>query len=373
MKIALAGTRGIPANYGGFETAVEQLAAGLSQRGHSVIVYCRSTAVDSHAGPHFPGVELRRVGGSSRQALDTLVSSVSTGADLWRSRKDLDVVVWFNAANVPGILISKVARIPVVLNPDGEEWRRRKWGPFARAYSLIATFLGIQLATLVVGDSRRMVQILKQWTFRRVTFIPYGHPRSSVLPSLNSIEVESTVLADFGVEPGKFVLQITRVEPDNTVLEGVASFLKSELPSKGYKFIVVGFKGTSNYERLLLALAGPNVILSPPCYDGSKLSALRSAAAVYFHGNSVGGTNPALLEAMGYSERILSLDTPHNREVLRPGGVFAKVDDLPAAMNRIVEQSGHAAEWRRTLDAHYTWSKVVESYAEVINSARGVR
>lgn len=363
--VAFCGTRGVPAGYGGFETAVDEISRGFVSRGYDCVVFCRGSS-NSGRPERYEGRRLVYVTGSSARKLDTFVSAFQTGWHLLRHRKEYGHVFWFNNANLPGILLTLLARIPTTINTDGLEWRRAKWSWPFKAYYFLSSLLISRLCKTLVSDSRA-IQSYYMETFRKKTqFVPYGIP---VVPTV-SREVESKILEQYGLEPGRYFLQITRFEPDNLPLVVAHAFREAGLAEMGFKLLLVGYQHSTPYTQRIKALSGTDgVVVADAVYDAEVLAVLRAHCFCYIHGNSVGGTNPALLEAMAGCPRVLAIDGPFSRELLGETGDFFTPDNLAASIRDVLSRPDRAAIMRSRVRARYDWETVVQSYARLAEGA----
>lgn len=358
--VAFAGTRGVPAEYGGFETAVDEISARLAKQGLNCVVFCRASSRRRMPKRH-NGRRLIYVKGSRVRALDTFVSAFQTGWHLLRHREEYGHVFWFNNANLPGILLTLLARVPTSVNTDGLEWRRAKWSPPFKTYYFLSSLLISRLCKILISDSRAIQSYYRRVFLKKTQFVPYGTPD---LPTI-APEERSAVLERYGLEEGRYFLQITRFEPDNLPLDTARAFRSAGLGGEGFKLLLVGYQGESAYARRLKALSGKDgVVVADAVYDAEVLAVLRAGCFCYVHGNSVGGTNPALLEAMMSSPRVLAIESPFSREPLGETGYFFTPDGMSASLRDVLDRPGRSAEMRER--AHfYDWDKVAESYARL--------
>lgn len=360
--VAFCGTRGVPANYGGFETVVDEISKRLVKSGYDCVVFCRESSADKVL-QHHEGRKLVYMKGSPSPKLDTIVSSVETGWHLLHNRGRYDYVFWFNNANLPGILFTLLARIPMAVNTDGMEWRRPKWILPLKAYYFIASLLVALFCRNVISDSTSMQSYYRRTFFKETHFIPYGIPE----PQPVSSEKRSAVLEQYGLEPGRYFLQITRFEPDNLVLDNALAFRVAGLAQEGFKLLLVGYKSPGTpYAQQVRATSGKDgVLVADAVYDAGVLGVLRSNCFCYVHGNTVGGTNPALLEAMASCPRILAVDTPFSREVLGDKGHFFRPADMVVSLRSMPNCPDEAAAIRRRVRSLYQWDAVARSYMRI--------
>lgn len=357
MKIAMLGTRGVPARYGGFETAVEEIGRRLADWDHEVVVYCRNPAQSLRT--HL-GMELVNLPTIRTKTLDTFGhTALSVAHSVARDRPD--VVFLFNAANAPFIPVLRAARIPVAIHVDGLEWKRAKWGRHASAYYRWAEERSTRWAQAVIADSQGIVEYLLASHGIVAEYIPYGAPTVVARPDL---------LTELAVRPGEYHLTVARFEPENHVAEIVSGYVSSacRLP-----LVVVGDAAYGDrYRRAVLSAAGgdPRVRFLGSIWDQQLLDALYSGAASYLHGHSVGGTNPSLLRAMGAGSPVIAYDVQFNREVARNNGHYF-CD--PAALGRLCEQveadpaGTQARGWAGCADIsdRYQWDEVAATYEKL--------
>ncbi|MCH1882714.1 glycosyltransferase [Agrococcus sp. ARC_14] len=304
MRIAMLGTRGVPAAYGGFETAVEEIGSRLAARGHEVVVYGDRTHPDvsEHLGMrvvHLPSLPVKQLETLSRSGFATLHALAGAKPD---------VAFVFNAANAPYVSLLRARGIPVAVHVDGLEWRRAKWGGAGRAYYRWAEARSVRTADALIADAPGIAEYYAAEFGAPTELIRYGAP---VLHSCSTAP-----LTALGLEPARFHLVVARFEPENHVLEIVEGYRRS---GSTLPLAVVGSAPYSaDYTRAVRdAAAGDDRIrLLGGVWDQSLLDALYAHAYTYVHGHSVGGTNPSLLRAMGAGTATIAWDVGFNREVL---------------------------------------------------------
>ena len=361
--VAFCGTRGVPANYGGFETTVDEISRRFVEHGYDAVVFCRKSSYAGKVLEYHEGRRLIYVEGSPRRELDTFVSAFETGWHVLRHRREYDYVFWFNNANLPGILLTLLSGLPMSVNTDGMEWRRAKWTWPFKLYYLLASLLISLLCGSVISDSKRMQAVYKELFSKDTDFIPYGIPQTPMVPP----DKESAILNRYGVEPGRYFLQITRIEPDNLPLEAARAFKAANLATDGFKFLVVGYKGGTTYEQQLKAMSGKDgILVVDAVYDAEVVTVLRTNCFCYIHGNYVGGTNPALLEAMANCPRVLAIDVQFSREVLGDEGRVFTLDDMVASFRGILSYPDNSAGLRERVRSNYQWDAVAKSYMNLV-------
>ena len=357
MRIALIGTRGVPAQYGGFETAVEEVGRRLVERGHDVTVFCRTG--DRTQREHL-GMRLVHLPAVQRKVLETL--SHTSLSVLHRDARHADVAIVFNAANAPLLPALRAAGVPTAVHVDGLEWQRSKWGPTGRRYYQACERLAVRWADALIADARGIQAHYRTVHAVDSTFIPYGAP---VLerPALHR-------LGELDLAPGGYHLVVARFEPENHVREAVDAHLRSTATRP---LVVVGAApyAQAYTDGIRRAAEGDErVRLVGPVWDQELLDALYAGSLTYVHGHSVGGTNPSLLRAMGASAPVLAFDVVFNREVLGDAGVFWPDAETLAGQLAEAEADPERARDRGRRGcgraaADYTWDAVAEQYEQL--------
>ncbi len=358
MKIAILGTRGIPAAYGGFETFAEQLSTRLVARGHQVWVYCRAHAVGARVG-EYHGVRLVFLPSIRHKYLETVSHTFISILHMLLKLRGMDAVLICNAANSAFTWIPRLAGIPTLVNVDGLERLRRKWNALGRAYYRLSEWLSTFLPSEIVTDARSIERYYLAEYGKSSRFIPYG----AAPPATTGTEM----LARLGLEPGRYVLYVSRLEPENNALLVVRAF---ERVRTGMRLAVVGDAPyAGDYIRQVRATGDPRIIFPGAIY-GQGYDELRAHAAVYVHATEVGGTHPALIEAMAAGVPVLYLDTDENREAAGDAGIaFQSEDDLVASLQDLLENEparlrlAEAARVRAR--QRYDWEEVTSAYEQL--------
>lgn len=359
LNIALLGTRGIPASYGGFETFAEELSVRLVRRDHRVTVYGRSHFVNSRLRA-YRGIDIRVLPAVRTKYLETVThTTLSVVASL---RRLSDVVLICNAANAFVCWIPKLVGQRVVLNVDGLERMRKKWNCLGKVYYRFSEFLGTLLPDKVVTDARSIQRYyLEEYGFRS-KFIPYGAPTRRIK--------SQAALERLGLEPGKYLLYVSRLEPENNARLVMQAYDRSGVT---FPLVVVGDAPYSRrYIQELHQLAKHKNIFLPGAIYGRGYLELLSHSLCYVHATEVGGTHPALIEAMGCSCIVLVNDTPENREVVADCGLvypFNDLESLSQLMGNVCSQSDAYDDYRRRARVrvrdHYDWEEVVTQYEDL--------
>jgi len=332
------------------------------QWGYECVVFSRLSSSEE-APEYHEGRRLVYVRGSSRRELDTFFASFQTGWHLLRHRREYDYVFWFNNANLPGILLTLLTRIPLSVNTDGLEWRRPKWSWPFKAYSFLSSFLICRLCDSLISDAKEIKSYYKKNFWKDTHFIPNGSPRVPTVPP----ERSAAILDRYGLVAGSYLLQITRFEPDNLPLDTAMAFRASGLARDGFKLLLVGYQRETPYARRIKAMSDKDgMLVANAVYDAEVLAVLREKCFCYVHGNFVGGTNPALLEAMATCPRVLAVDVPFSREVLGDEGHFFRLEDMAASFRGILSSPDNSAGLRKRVRSHYQWDAVAMSYMNLV-------
>ncbi|MEA2159452.1 MAG: hypothetical protein QOD66_1832 [Solirubrobacteraceae bacterium] len=366
MKIAILGTRGIPASYSGFETAVEQLTSRLTERGHEVVVYCRPHVVDPTLET-YKGAQLVHLRTVQNKYLDTFVHTALSAIHVARVTKP-DVALFFIAGNSPLCLITRWAGIPAVINIDGLDSDRRKWPAFAKAYLRFAESTAPRWADEAITDSHAVAEIFERRYGQRIGVVPYGvqdpgHDGTQTLERL-------------GLEPRKYILFVGRLEPENNPHLLVEAF--SRIPAeqaRGMKLAVVGGAPyADDYIRQVWRSADPRVVF-PGYIFGRDYWELQRHAYVFCAPTEVGGTHPVILEAMVAGNCVLVNDHRPNAETVGDAGIYFSgqtgVDDLVRQLQRLLREPQLVAEYRqRALHRaqQYSWDAVTDQYEELMTA-----
>lgn len=350
MRIALVGTRGIPACYGGFETFAEELSTRLVERGHQVTVYCRRR----HPEPFYRGVRLKYLATVRHKYLDTVVHTAASTLDLLFHRHD--AALYCNAANAVFTILPRLAGMPVALNVDGLERHRKKWNLLGKAWYRLSEWLATILPNVVVTDARRIAEYYLERFGKPSEFIPYG-AETGVVDTREALD-------RLGLEPRRYFLYVSRMEPENNALLVRESF---ERLGTDLKLALVGDAPyAAGYIERVRATTDPRVVLPGAVY-GPGYHELQSHSFAYIHATEVGGTHPALVEAMGRGALVLYLDTPENAEVAEGAGIPFDRGNLTERLEQAlamseVERESWREKARRRVGERYTWEAVTDAY-----------
>ena len=364
MRIAILGTRGIPANYGGFETFAEHLSTRLVARGHNVTVYCRAHYV-SPRELEFQGVKLKVLPTIRHKYFDTIIHTFLSALHAVPQRYDAALIC--NAANAPFASILRLTGTPVALNVDGLEHKRKKWNSIARRYYLMAERLATILPTRTVTDARVIQEYYLDRYRAASTMIAYG------------AEVErrpDPLVRRWRVEPNRYVLYVSRLEPENNAHLVIEAFKRVRT---AHKLLIVGDAPYAReYINDLKARARRDRrILFTGFVFGRDYRTLQQNAYCYIHATEVGGTHPALLEAMGFGNCVLTLAAPENIEAIGDAGIaYTDENDLAEKLQRVLRDGSLVQSYRNRAQArvleYYDWDYVVDQYERLFAEMAGL-
>jgi glycosyltransferase involved in cell wall biosynthesis len=366
MRIGILGTRGIPARYGGFETLAEELSARLASRGHDVTVYTRSRYAQPGLSTH-RGAKIRVLPTIPTKYLDTVVHGVVSGVDSAFER--FDSVLICNAINAASSFLPRLSgRTRVVLNVDGLERHRRKWSAVGKLAYRVSEWLSTVIPDAIVSDAKVIENYYRERYGIASVFIPYGGD----LPE----PVGRDTLDRLGLTPERYVLYVSRLEPENNALAVLRAY--REVPGNVPLVIVGDAPYAAGYIAELRAAADARVLMPGAIY-GEGYRQLLANAAVYVQATEVGGTHPALVEALGYGRVVCYNATPENEEVA--GGAALPFDAAdPASLARLLggildDPAGHSVWKERAKERtreRYRWDDVVDRYEAVLEAGSAI-
>lgn len=359
--VAIIGTRGYPNYYGGFETAVRFLAPAMAEEGWTVTVYGRKGGSDLTRGNGDPRIEVVETWGVDTKALSTLTYGLSAAIHAAFAKPDVAIVM--NVANGFWLPLLKWRGIPTLLNVDGLEWTREKWGRAAKAVFRLGARMSSKWATQLVADSRHIARFWKEHFARESIFIPYGAVERAELPLPS------------GLQHRRYILVVARLVEENTI----SPFLQAaESLASEHDVVIVGSSGYGSEldsKAAKLAARSPRVTWLGHVADDNLLHALWQHCGAYFHGHSVGGTNPALVQAMLLGAPTVARDTVYNREVLgesllgfvQPEAASIETS-LEATLRDRQKQEAEAVRAQSRARVSYSWAGVTAAYSDAAAS-----
>jgi glycosyltransferase involved in cell wall biosynthesis len=372
LRICMLGLYGMPLenlHFTGFETGFGEIAPRLVQMGHEVTIYCRGSHYpDALRVPEYKGVKLKFVPSPGGKNLSGLVATLIASLHALLFGR-YDVFFFVNVGMGHHAALCRVMGATVVMNVDGLDWTRAKWGPLAKLYFRTAARSAIHFCNRLVTDAWAMQKFYLDEFDKETTMIAYGaYVESAENPD---------VVRQFGVEPDGYYLIASRLIPENHADLITEAFAGSGTRKK--LLIAGGANYDSPFHRRLRELATENVIFTGHIHDQAVIKELHCNCFAYVHGHSVGGTNPSLLKAMGYGNCVLALDTVFNREVLADTGLFFPKDATALAqlMQRVEREPDLVGDLRarapRRIATEYTWDGVSRQYDDLFREVAGAR
>ena len=359
-KLIILGTRGVPARHGGFETFAEKLSLFLVAQGWHVTVYCQEDGGGEAWESTWQSVRRVHIPVNRGGAAGTVIFD-------WKATKralsesGLFLTLGYNTAVFNWM--QRVKGQTNVINMDGIEWRRDKWGFIAKTWFWLNERAGCWIGNHLVADHPKIKEHLAtRVRADKITMIPYGGDEV--------LSADAGLLSRYGVEPGKFSVIIARPEPENSFLEMVRAFSKTQ---RDHKLVVLGnFTPEANaFHRQVMDAAGDEVLFPGAIYEASVVQALRFFSRFYLHGHRVGGTNPSLVEALGAGCAVVAHDNHFNRWVAGPEAAYFK-DEVECAQlfDRLLTDDAAVermrAASRAVFNERFTWDKVLREYEELL-------
>lgn len=357
--LRILGTRGVPAAHGGFETFAEQLAKYLIRHGWRVIVYCQNAGTAPIVEDEWEGIERVTISVPQPNPKGNIFFD-------WKAirhasqHQDLCLTLGYNTAVFCAWL--RLKAVPNVINMDGIEWRRAKWGKAAKSWLWLNDWVGCWLANHLIADHPEIARHLQRRVpQRKITTIPYGAAHVEY--------ADEALILPYGLTPGGYLTLIARAEPENSVLEIVQGF--SQRP-RGVRLVVLGnYDAHHAYQAAVKAAASDEVLFIGAVYDKSLVQALRFHSLAYLHGHQVGGTNPSLVEALGAGNPVIAHDNPFNRWVAGPGAMyFRSAEELSRELDQMLGNPQILAEMRaasqKRFQNEFRWDAVLSKYADLL-------
>src|SRR3984893_18720565 len=353
LKIAMIGIKAIPARDGGFETAVDEMSRGMGANGHDVVVYNRS-GMSVHHGNNYLGVQLVTLPTIKSKNLSTIVHAFLASMHVAFHRAD--IVHYFITGTTLFAPIPRLLGMKVVCSVDGTDWQRRKWGGFARWYLKMSESLAVRFSNALVSDSRNVQRYYTE---------VYGAESSLITYGIREIPASGSDWLDrFALHPREYVLFVGRLVPENNIHHLIQAF---EQTSTNKKLVIVGDDPwEKDYVRSLQSTSDPRVVFTGGVY-GQGYAQLQKNAYLFVLPDEVGGTHPALVEAMGFGNCVLVNDTASNLEVVGDAG-FSYVGtegsrDLARQLRMLLDNPSLVADFRLKAEerarAQYRWEAVV--------------
>lgn len=377
MKIAFISTRGIPNNYGGFEQFAEYISVGLAARGHDITVY--SPHFHPYKESTYKGVKLKHIYSPEKwmgSSVGSFFYDFASFKDAIK-KEDFDIIyeagytsiipayIWYNAKSIN--------RPIIVTNMDGLEYRRSKFNPLIQKFIFWEEKMAVKHSHHLIADNMGIKDYYKEKYNKESKFLAYG-------ANIHN-DFDTDYLKEYGLSPEQYYILIARLEPENNIEMAIEGYLKSK-QAQHQPLIIVGNTTTPHGKQLVKKYAlHSNVRFVGGIYDFKKLDSIRHFASAYFHGHSVGGTNPSLLEAMAAGCLIFANDNIFNRSVLKENALYyANANDI----TNILDNSDFQNLRQQFVDYNinrianeYSWERLVdlheEYFTELLNTSRNNR
>jgi glycosyltransferase involved in cell wall biosynthesis len=358
--LVILGTRGVPAQHGGFETFAERLSLYLISHGWQVTVYCQEDGSEPVSESRWEGVRRIHIPVRQSGAAGTVVFDLRAA---WHALSEQGLILTLGYNTAIFNLLQRLRGQVNLFNMDGIEWRRDKWGKIAKSWFWLNERAGCWIGNHLVADHPEIKNHLAtRVNAGKITMIPYG--------SDDIRQADAGALSTLELQPGHFSVVIARPEPENSFLEMVAAFSRKR---RNHTLVVLGnFKpNTTPYHRAVMAAGSDEVTFPGAIYDTRVVQALRFHCRFYLHGHRVGGTNPSLVEALGAESAVIAHDNRFNRWVAGPGAAyFSNVEECSALFDRLLtddasQQRMKEASRNRFLE-RFTWERVLAEYEELL-------
>lgn len=358
--LRILGTRGVPAAHGGFETFAEKLALDLRDHGWQVIVYCQEAGCGPTVHDEWKGVQRVRIPVSTSGARSTVVFDALAIRHA-AGRRDPCLTLGYNTAVLCAWL--RLRGVANVINMDGIEWQRAKWGPAARLWLWANEWLGGRIADHLVADHPEIARHLcaRGIPAARISMIPYGAERI--------VDADPGPIQALGLHPGRYLLMVARPEPENGVLEIVRGFVA--VPGAHRLVILGSFDAANGYHRQVKAAADGRVLFAGAIYDHAALRSLRRHALAHAHGHRAGGTNPSLVEALGAGSAVIAHENRFNRWVAADAALyFGDAPGFARCWQRLIDDPSTLEALRRAavrrFETDFVWDQVLSKYRDLL-------
>lgn len=371
MKIAFLGSRGIPRCYSGFETFVEEVSVRLAAAGHDVTVYNR-VPFNTYAGDTFHGVRIRRVPTLQAKGTDTLVHSALCTVDA--VARGAEIIYYCGVGSAVFSFPARLRGASTVVNVDGADWERAKWGRLGRTWLRWSEAMAARLADSVVADHPVIQDRYKRQFGITCDLISYGADVVTTDPG-------DAALRQFGLSPRGYLLYVSRLTPENRADVVMKAYLSSGV---NLPLVVVGdapyVNDYVNGLRAMAAESGGRILMTGYQF-GEAYRQLSFHASAFLFPTSIDATRPVLLEQMGMGSCVLACRTPANEHVLGEGALWFENRDPVASLAEVLKglqaQPARAAEVRQAAQArigsHYSWDRVAAQYEELFQRLRGAQ
>ena len=355
-KIAIIGTNGLPGNYSGWDQLVKHLTANL-RNDFEFIVYTSSIGVKRKL-KNYQGTRLQYIPFKAN-GIQSIPYDICS---LIHAAFTCDFIFICGTSGCITLPLIRLINRYIVLNPDGQEWKRGKWNKGVQWFLKISENFGVRFAKEVIADNKKIQEYIAEEYCKDSMLIEYGGDQVLKIPMSEGTKIK------YNIQPHNYVFKVCRIEPENNIHLIIEAFRNiPEIP-----LILVGNWNHSEYgKNLREANKGyKNLKLLDPIYDQKTLDELRSNCKVYIHGHSVGGTNPSLVEAMNLGLCIVAYDVDYNRETTENQAIyFQNPEELLSVMRKIEANEIKVSEYRAGMEIiakrRYLWHIITEKYREV--------
>ena len=352
MKIAILGTRGIPNNYGGFEQCAEFLSVGLVKKGHEVLVY--NPSFHTYNKLNYKGVKIVKVYSPQNLVGASAANFIYDYLCLKDAlKKDVDIILELGLiTSAVSIILLKDKNVPIVTNLDGLEWKRKKWSASVQKLTKYLEKYGVKYSDYLISDNIGIKNHVLNEYGKYSRYIPYGAQK------IKNFNID--VLNEYELHPYQYILSICRLEPENNLEIMIDGYIES---NQRIPYIIIGNHLTPYADYLKDKYRNKNIFFLGGIYNKNHLDSMRHYSSIYLHGHSVGGTNPALLEAMASGAFILAHENQFNRSVLDDNALyFSKKQDVSLSLNNIAQKDIYIKKNLDKIEKVYNWSKIINDY-----------
>ncbi|MDB9913100.1 DUF1972 domain-containing protein [Flavobacteriaceae bacterium] len=355
-KVGIIGTNGLPGKYGGWDQLVNHLTKNLRDQ-YSFLVYTSYTSAEPGL-TEYNGAKLKIVKFKANGVQSIPYDIYSLIHACFRC----DVLFICGTSGCLSLPLIKLFGKKIILNPDGQEWKRKKWSKPVRWFLKISEKFGILFSDIVVADNKRIQDYITKSYNKSSVLIEYGGDQVLKVP------MSLVTAKKYNVKSNKYAFKVCRIEPENNIHLILEAFKKKQ----NIDLIIIGNWNYSKYGQELKKQYSnlKNLILLDPIYDQVTLDELRSNCGLYIHGHSVGGTNPSLVEAMNLGLCIVSFNVDYNIETTENKALYFNdekdlINILDNYKNNLIDVIEHKSSMKEIANRRYKWNIITEKYSEI--------
>ncbi len=354
-RVAILGTQGVPGRYGGFETLVENLLGDNCSSEVEYTVFCSGKNYKERKST-YKGANLEYINGFYANGIESVPYDILS---MIKTIGRFDTVL---ILGVSGCIFLPIYRLlyrkKLIVNIDGLEHRRGKWGKFTRNFLKLSETMAVKFADVVIADNKAIQEYVTENYHKPSTLIAYGYDH--VKRNLTD-KMQQQMLRKYEIEPNSYAISICRIEPENNV-----QLICDTFAATGKSLVFIGNWNHNDYSRNLKKKyeCNSNIRIVTSLYDLDELYALRNNCSCYIHGHSAGGTNPSLVEAMYFGKPILAFDVVYNRETTENAAYYFK--DCEQLTNLYEQLDKDGTVMRCIAERRYTWKRISEQYEEIL-------